>query len=1262
MRLQLWVLALCCLHASADKCVPCEAGTFCFLDDKYRCPSYSTSVPQADNITAFVCRDGYRQHSSANHSCVPCEAGTYCVAERQRPCPPRSDSAAGSADLAACVCHAGYAGAPAEQRACTACPAAQYEAGSECVGCSANSTSAEASAAVTDCRCTAGFTGPDGQTCSACAAGKFKPLLGPDACTPCAADSHVLVPGSRSADACECRAGFTRLGGGCRRCALGTYKGTLSDGACAQCPLHANTSGTGSTLFSDCLCAAGHGFNGTACNPCGPGRASPGGYAACSMCVAGKAAPAAGSSACTECASDSWQGAPGQATCQACPGRARSAAGSTAQTDCRCDAGFTGQDACSACVAGKFKDVDGPGECEGCEIGTTTSAAAAETAGACVLCLAEQYGVVDGGAATCASCEHPTTLVKPEGSTGTCQCQRGFGGAECAPCSAGYYKNAVGMQECGRCEEGEVSGAAQALCTVCPADTFEAGREQCRGCPSNSRSAARSHDACTCDDGFPLLDGNCSACPPGAYESGDECVLCGANTFSAGVAAVSPAACLACPANSTSAAGATHALACLCVPGYTGTSACVPCAEGAYKAAPGTAPCVECAAGTHWPAAHRHRASNQCRACPGNSTSGPAAHGVYNCHCDAGFRRVDDACEHCRAGTYCAGGLAGLRTCGPQSSSAAGSAAITDCACVPGHYGANGTCAMCPVNRYCEGGREARACAAHAGTLTLPGRSSVSACVCDRGYYEFAEACVACPIDSYCYLDGRFRCGPNSTSFARSNNATDCYYDAGFVMGADGCRLCAAGVLCAGVRTSFNALTLSVAFTRPSSSLRRLLATPGWFVEADAVSALAVWLGVEHATVTVLSTEVLFDAVTLQLLVVTPSAAVARSMSRALPRDAPPAGLRVTLLAQFESDDPAVVEETMLRVPGLVATVVVAVQQGCAVNATVERGACVCRPGRFCSSPELGNCFDDALCLPCAAASHCSGNTATPCPGNETSPALSGAAAACGCLSGYYRTNNSNCELCPLHAYCAAEKRHECAAYDEGRVTDAPGRTALADCRCRSGLFRLRATDACQPCPHNFYCPSELEVFACMQYGFTEHAGSTSKAQCLCAGGYQWDESDDSCLACVDNRCGGGVVAEYCQATFMPSRDHQACVCRPGLYSLNLGECQPCQPGHVRPERGNGPCVACPVGTHSANTTHCVLCAADMNTSDTGNTHCLCNAPLMFAGGRCEPCPVDTFFQPFDTDNGPRVGALLVTARRVTQYDSNRTGVSQSEG
>jgi hypothetical protein len=102
---------------------------------------------------------------------------------------------------------------------------------------------------------------------------------------------------------------------------------------------------------------------------------------------------------------------------------------------------------------------------------------------------------------------------------------------------------------------------------------------------------------CTCNAGFEKSDP--STCAP-----------CAADAYCAGADAKVP-----CPANSSSAPGASGIEACVCLPGFFRfLDTCVACSENYY-----------CANNTRSP-------------CPSNSTSAVLSVSVDNCTCVPGFR------------------------------------------------------------------------------------------------------------------------------------------------------------------------------------------------------------------------------------------------------------------------------------------------------------------------------------------------------------------------------------------------------------------------------------------------------------------------------------------------------------------------------------------------------------------------------------------------------------------------------------------------
>jgi hypothetical protein len=87
------------------------------------------------------------------------------------------------------LCACGYGSPPGVPGSCQACPL--------------YTNSPAASTGIQSCVCNAGYSGPDGGTCLACAAGKYKAATGSAACTDCAAGTHSASTGATTGSTCS---------------------------------------------------------------------------------------------------------------------------------------------------------------------------------------------------------------------------------------------------------------------------------------------------------------------------------------------------------------------------------------------------------------------------------------------------------------------------------------------------------------------------------------------------------------------------------------------------------------------------------------------------------------------------------------------------------------------------------------------------------------------------------------------------------------------------------------------------------------------------------------------------------------------------------------------------------------------------------------------------------------------------------------------------------------------------------------------------
>ena len=264
------------------------------LDTCTACPSNTQSGLGSTVLTSCVCNLGFTGPDSGTcaacaagkyktvpgpDTCTDCDAGTYLTttgATALAPCtacPSNTQSGLGSTSLSSCVCNLGFTGpdggpcaafAAGKYKtvpgtvACTDCAAGTYStttgatALDTCTACPSNTQSGLGSTVLTSCVCNLGFTGPNGETCAACAAGKYKYWRGPETCYDCDAGTYstttgaialatcIACPSNTQSDlgstSCVCNLGFTGPDGGtCTACAAGKYKTVTGPDTCTDC-------------------------------------------------------------------------------------------------------------------------------------------------------------------------------------------------------------------------------------------------------------------------------------------------------------------------------------------------------------------------------------------------------------------------------------------------------------------------------------------------------------------------------------------------------------------------------------------------------------------------------------------------------------------------------------------------------------------------------------------------------------------------------------------------------------------------------------------------------------------------------------------------------------------------------------------------------------------------------------------------------------------------------------------------------------------
>jgi len=312
---------------------------------------------------------------------------------------------------------------------------------------------------------------------------------------------------------------------------------------------------------------------------------------------------------------------------------------------------------------------------------------------------------------------------------------------------------------------------------------------------------------------------NCTACAAGKFKSstgGGACVDCAANKFQPFEAAIASSQCQNCPANADAPAGSTALASCTCRAGYSAEFAggvCSACPRGSYKTDTGVGTCTQCPA--NYFSTTDAQTTTTCSVCPANSKSPAGSDESTDCVCDAGYTGANGAaCLPCVSGTYkTAAGAHACTQCGNNTYSSAvnatlaetcvtcqnssismmGSNAHTDCHCLPGYLTSdlgrvNATCTQCSAGSF-NPALGATTCSKCAGGLysSSPGAVAV-------------EQCLACPVSKYS-APGAAQCEAcplNTFAPAPSDELTDCKCLAGYystTLGSDGhtCQECPAG-------------------------------------------------------------------------------------------------------------------------------------------------------------------------------------------------------------------------------------------------------------------------------------------------------------------------------------------------------------------------------------------------------------------------------------------------------------------------------------
>ena len=1231
------------IDGGSGDCTPCPAGTA------------SAEVGATSQTTCVSCAVGTYNYIPGTSVCTPCAAGTY-----------------------------GGVSPDEEHNTCTECPAyTRSDAGSN---------------SIDKCTCMTGYTGQDGAECTACNAGTYKSETGSAACSECEANTYsdsiaadssetcTACPSNSNSDAgsatasdCICPAGYG--GAECTACAAGTHKsgagyhdctscdtGTYSDAAgqddCTQCPDN-TLSPEQSTDISDCICEAGY-------------TADANGQQ-CTACPAGTFKENTGTGECQNCDVDTWSSdtqAVSDETCSSCPNNAVSPGGSEQKTDCKCPAGYTGNDGteCLACSAGTYKSTPGSDACTECAEDTFSNDPAAESS------------------STCTQCNPNSNSEAGSSDIDECVCDAGYYGTgvderDCESCPADYWCQNGGKNNCPQYSSSSAQSSAVehceckpkyvgphgGPCSSCTADEYCLGGNTSIGCPDNASSPPDSSTKtdCICDGGY-------------QGDAGGPCTLCPENTY------CSSGSLSSCPTHARSASGSNELIDCRCKSGYTGENggSCAKCAANSY-----------CTGG------------NSQVSCPLHTRSQTGSNSSKACTCKSGWYGTQGGpCTECETGSWCSAG--DKYQCPSSSTSAAGASAITNCTCIPGFRGADGTiCHACAANVWCFNG-ERTECSAHSSS---PARSSVqTACTCDAGYTgqnggtctacsggtykdtEGDDGCTSCGVNTYSAETAAIdettcsSCPSNSVSSEGSDAQIDCTCDAGYT-GPDGdtCDACAAGTyktdIGSAVCTSCPEDTWSDEPHADENTCQNCsphASSPSGSAAITNCRCNAGYTGADGGTCAACTAGTYKD---------TKGSATCINCGT----------------SRYGPDNAATEEEQCIDCP----------ENSLSANDSTEQEQCFCKAGytgnnggtcTACSKGTYKDTEGDDGCIPSPHNTYVDNSAATSysnCPDNTVSPEGSDAQIDCICKPGYTGEDGAQCTACPKGTYKEEEGSGVCmecaadtfsatpAASSETYCEDCPANTFSpegsddrTDCTCLAGYYATYDGNQCTACPAGTYkestgaggfnscqscdadtysenaaADSEELCLACPAYS-SSTTGSDEKADCNCwtgythvgvehcnacaEGTYKADTGTGDCTDCEANTWSDSVAASsdsVCTACLLHSAsdagsDEQTdCTCEAGYTGNDGNECTACDAGTYKTDTGDADCTPCQKDywsdePHAVDADTCQDCASNTQSpsSSDAKTDCICQKGYRSddgysEGDACTACAAGTY-------------------------------------
>jgi hypothetical protein len=291
----------------------------------------------------------------------------------------------------------------------------------------------------------------------------------------------------------------------------------------------------------------------------------------------------------------------------------------------------------------------------------------------------------------------------------------------------------------------------------------------------------------------------------------------------------------------------------------------------------------------------------------------------------------------------------------------------------------------------------------------------------------------------------------------------------------------------------------------------------------------------------------------------------------------------------------------------------------------------------------------DSPCRNCLNNYWCAGSTLNRCPLNTISSNGSRLQTDCYCKPGYYGIVGANvsegyspCALCLMNRYCNGGNHMAvcppgtksmpgsdlsgCTPCAEGEYCQnglvgicpmnswsPSGSDEVEDCACQPGYYGTRGN--CTLCEVGFYCPGNPTRYACTANAVSP-IGSVTAEQCFCDRGY-YGVNNTPCTACQEGYWCWTGIRNLCPPNMwspLKSSYQSECICQYGYTGPNGGPCTSCSTGQYKNTRGTANCDLCAAGTSSGaiaatSVATCSSCGYGQYNMYSGQSTCtLCDA------------------------------------------------------